>query len=73
MKDKDKEGVKSIKIYYGTPGSNLMPEVIINEKNTDNIYYSILIGQGESLYFYAEIIQEDGDRIYTAPIWVSNN
>ena len=73
VKDKDKEGVKSIKIYYGTPGSNLMPEVIINEKNTDNIYYSILIGRGESLYFYAEIIQEDGDRIYTAPIWVSNN
>lgn len=72
VEDEDNEPVKSIKIYSGIPGSDVLPEAIITEKDTNKISYSIKLKKDESLYFYAEIIQKDGDRIYTAPIWVSN-
>jgi hypothetical protein len=26
--------------------------------------------KGETFYYYAEITQKDGDKIFTSPIWV---
>jgi hypothetical protein len=64
--------VKSIKIFFGSPGSKDLSVALpgASSSNTDRISLSHTAIKGETFYYYAEIVQKDGDKIYTAPIWV---
>ncbi|MFD0765463.1 CehA/McbA family metallohydrolase [Mucilaginibacter lutimaris] len=64
---------KSIKLLYGKPGSGVIPKVMKTSKDSDVLEWQQSLQPGDAFYYYAEIVQADGDRIYTAPIWAKYN
>jgi hypothetical protein len=66
------DDVKSIRIMFGVPGSKTVSTVLSGGSNTNSnsLQCSHSPKKGESFYYYAEITQKDGDRIFTSPIWV---
>ncbi len=65
--------VTSIKILYGTPGSGINPTELVTGSNailtyTDNGLPNLAVG-----YYYADIIEADGSRIITSPIWYTRD
>ncbi len=71
--DGDGEGVSSIQIWSGTPGSGSAPTVLASNTNQTSLTYTHPIAVGQTRYYYAKIKQLDGDYIWTAPIWVTKN
>jgi hypothetical protein len=70
VKDADSgDRVKSIKLWYGKPGTGEMPTVLTGVSNSDKLTDDLSLKDGEAFYFFAEIVQQDGDKIYTSPIW----
>ena len=65
------DDVSSIKVYYGVPGSNVWGTVLTSNNNTNSLVYTHNIAQGETYYYYLEITQVDGNKIWTSPIWVT--
>jgi hypothetical protein len=61
----------SIKLYYGVPGSNTLSTVLTSNANSNNLSFVHNINSASSYYYYLEITQTDGDKIWTAPIWVT--
>jgi hypothetical protein len=61
----------SIKLYYGVPGSNTLSTVLTSNSNNNNLTFVHNINAASSFYYYAEITQKDGDKIWTTPIWVT--
>jgi hypothetical protein len=55
---------------YGVPGSKVLSTVLTSVSNTGGLSFSHSAKKGEVYYYYVEITQNDGDKIYTAPIWV---
>lgn len=71
--DKDAtDRIEKVKVMYGTPGTDDLPTVFIEETSND-FTYDINLDPGESLYIYLEITQNDGDKIVTAPIWIERD
>jgi hypothetical protein len=68
--DPDLETTASIVITYGIPGSGLNP-TSLTSSTTGSINYLHSIPTGSSYYYYAVVTQADGDKIFTAPIWVN--
>lgn len=66
------DDIKSIKVMFGTPGSKVLSTVLPRASNTNmnKLNVSHHAEKGETFYYYAEIIQKDGNKIYTSPIWV---
>jgi len=66
------DDVKSIKIFFGSPGSKILSTVLPggSKTNANQLDVSHDAKKGETFYYYAEIIQSDGDKIFTSPIWV---
>jgi hypothetical protein len=66
------DDVKSIKIMFGSTGSKTMSTLLTGGSvtNTANLEIVTDAKKGSSLYYYAEITQKDGNRMYTSPIWV---
>ncbi len=63
--------VDYIKVFYGKPGSGIPPTALASVSNKDFIvapHDGIAVGQ--TYYYFIEIVQADGNRIITAPIWV---
>lgn len=63
------DGVESIKVMYGEPGSQEMSRQLYKSEEKTLTYTHQLPADTE-YYYYLEITQDDGDKIYTAPIWV---
>jgi hypothetical protein len=63
--------VNNIEIYYGIPGSGIYPSILISNSNSDTINYTHNTIAGETYYYYAKITQQDGDIIWTSPIWIN--
>ena len=63
---------QSIRIYYGIPGSNLLPSVLTSNSYQDTLTFSLIAPNNSTYYYYAKIIQKDGDVIWTSPIWVNS-
>jgi hypothetical protein len=61
--------VKSIKFLYGKPGTGEPAKVLTSNTNQPELTYAFAMANGDAYYFYVEIVQQDGDRIYTSPIW----
>jgi hypothetical protein len=67
--DGNGESTDSIRIYYGVPGSNVLPTQLTFVKNSSTLTFTHVIAPGATYYYYAEIRQPDGNKIWTAPIW----
>lgn len=68
------ESVASIVVYYGVPGSGTACTALTTVTNTANLTYTH--GAAANLskyYYYLEITQADGDKIWTSPIWYNRN
>jgi PKD repeat protein len=73
VQDDDNENVTSIAVYYGIPGSGTAPTVLTTVNNTSTLNYTHAIGNNGSYYYYLKITQQDGDIIWTSPIWYKRN
>jgi hypothetical protein len=63
--------ISSIKVYYGVPGSTTLGTVLTSVTNAKQLSFVHNSNPGSSFYYYLEILQKDGDKIWTAPIWVN--
>lgn len=68
--DPDLEVTSNIVITYGIPGSGVAPTTLTSS-TTGSLTYTHSIATGAAYYYYAVITQADGDKIFTAPIWVN--
>ena len=64
------DDVQSIKLMFGEPGSKVLSTVLTSASNTNTLSFSHNAAKGKIFYYYLEITQKDGDKIYTSPIWV---
>lgn len=71
--DPDAESTSSISVYYGVPGSGVLPTVLTTAIGTNSLTYNHVISSGSTYYYYLEITQTDGDVIWTSPIWYTMN
>jgi len=72
--DEDGETADSIKIWSGYSGTNNYPVVIYSTKNTNLLsYVDTTLPNNSQRYYFIEIIQQDGQRIVTSPIWYTKD
>lgn len=69
--DGDAEPVQSITLMRGTPGTGQLAAVVATAAAgaTALSYSDASLTTGGTAYYYAVIVQADGDRIVTSPIW----
>lgn len=67
--DPDGEGVSSIKVYSGIPGSGTAPTILTSNTGSASLTYTHAIANNSQYYYYLMITQADGDVIWTSPIW----
>lgn len=63
--------VSSIELRYGIPGSGNNPTVLTSTTNSDSLVYMVEQSVGSTYYYYIYVRQNDGHRVWTAPIWVT--
>jgi hypothetical protein len=62
----------SISIYYGVPGSGALPTLLTTATgNSLNYVHNTVLN--DKYYYYAKIGQNDGDTIWTAPVWINRS
>lgn len=70
--DKASDKIASIKVLTGKPGSNQTSTVLsgtsVSNTNTLHVVKTVTTAKA---YYYLEVIQKDGDKIYTSPIWIN--
>lgn len=69
LNDPDNESVSSIKIWYGIPGNGVTPSLLTQFNAIDSGSFSHALSWNSTYYYYAEITQTDGHRIWSAPVW----
>lgn len=69
--DGDGESTDSIFIWSGLTGSGITCREVASVKNSNTLIFTHhnLRPSDTAYYYFAEIIQADGDRIMTSPIW----
>jgi hypothetical protein len=67
------EAINYISIYYGVPGSGQQATLLTQIGAQNTASYNHSIQNGETYYYYARIVQMDGDEIFTSPIWYTRN
>jgi trimeric autotransporter adhesin len=67
--DANGEAVSQIRLYYGVAGNGLQPTQIYIAYNTDSLVFTHITQAGENNYYFIEVVQQDNDRLYSAPIW----
>ncbi len=60
-------------MYYGVPGSNALSTVLTGNSNNSNLTFTHSVAPGAAYYYYLEITQADGNKIWTSPIWVTRS
>lgn len=73
INDPDAESISSVKIWYGVPGNNISPALLAQINGTATASYTHVLPATTTYYYYAEITQSDGDKIWTAPVWYTRN
>lgn len=72
--DGDGETADSIKIWSGVSGSGSYPTIIKVVKNNNLLTYTdTSLANNVQKYYFVEIIQQDGQRIVTSPIWYTKD
>ena len=64
------DAVDSIKIYYGSPGSGINATVLNFNTGSNTLSFTHNTIATNSYYYFAKIIQADGNSIWTSPVWV---
>jgi hypothetical protein len=69
--DDDGEMADSIKLWSGKVGSHGDPTIISMIKGSNTLFFTdnSIITDDTTKYYLAEIVQTDGQRIVTSPIW----
>ncbi len=67
------ETVDVIFIYAGNPGSGVQASLLAQQSGLSTISLTDTLANGETKYYYARIVQADGDEIFTSPIWFTRN
>lgn len=68
--DDDGELADTVKIWSGVEGSSIYPTVLTKVGGNNTISYTDnAMLPGTNKYYFVEVIQADGDRIITSPIW----
>lgn len=62
--------IKSIKLFFGKSGSKQLGTVLKKVSNNNSLEFTHTLTKKGNFYYYLEIAQQDGDKIFTAPIWV---
>ncbi|MBB2144424.1 T9SS type B sorting domain-containing protein [Pedobacter sp. LMG 31464] len=65
--------VTSIKLMYGTPGSSINPVEVTSSTTGTLTYTHAALPNLATGYYYADIVESDGSRIITSPIWYTRN
>ncbi|NQX37693.1 gliding motility-associated C-terminal domain-containing protein [Pedobacter steynii] len=65
--------VTSIKLMYGTPGSGVNPTQLSNSSSGVLNYTHSDLTNLATGYYYADILETDGSRIITSPIWYTRD
>lgn len=68
--DDDGELADSIKLWSGVEGSNTYSSLLAGVKFNNTLSFTDnAMAPGTNKYYYVEVIQADGDRIISSPIW----
>ena len=71
--DDDNEALTSLILYRGVPGSGTAPvAVATSAAGVTSLSYTDPAATGAA-YYYAAVLQADGDRMVTSPIWYTRN
>ena len=65
--------VTSIRILYGTPGSGTNPVELTTSTTASLTYTDNALANLATGYYYADIVEADGSRIITSPIWYTRD
>ncbi|NII82097.1 MULTISPECIES: CehA/McbA family metallohydrolase [unclassified Pedobacter] len=65
--------VTSIKILYGTPGNGINPVELTTSPTASLTYTDNALANLATGYYYADIVEADGSRIITSPIWYTRD
>lgn len=67
------ETVSNIFVYYGVPGSGQQATLLTQINQSPTLTFTHDVADGATFYYYARIIQTDGDEIFTSPIWYTRS
>lgn len=73
VSDDDGESTSRIYLCYGVPGSTVLSTTLTSVSNSPTLNYVHNINNGDSYYYYVQVRQADGNRVYTSPIWFTRN
>jgi PKD repeat protein len=73
INDPDMETVTSITVYTGVAGSGNAATQLTMVNNSNTLSYTHTATTNLEYYYYLYIVQADGDKIWTAPIWYTRN
>ena len=65
--------VTSIKLMFGIPGSGINPTQIASSTNASLTYTDNALANLSTGYYYGDILESDGSRIITSPIWYTRD
>ncbi|NOT50074.1 MAG: CehA/McbA family metallohydrolase [Chitinophagaceae bacterium] len=70
--DKTTDKVQTIKVLTGKPGSNIKATFLSGASSiTSELHVTKTVPLNKAAYYYVEVIQKDGQKIYTSPIWIN--
>ncbi|WP_426491293.1 T9SS type A sorting domain-containing protein [Hymenobacter sp. 102] len=68
--DLDGEAIRSVTLLRGTPGSGQLAQSVATVSGPTALSFTDAgLAVGSTAYYYAVILEQDGDRIVTSPIW----
>jgi gliding motility-associated-like protein len=70
---KTTKDVTSIKLMYGEPGTGVNPTELLTSTTGQLTYTHTALGNLKTGYYYADIVESDGSRIITSPIWYTRD
>lgn len=75
VSDADAEVITTLRLFVGIPGSGIQANTIVTLQGpgSDSLQFINPILPGQTFYYFAEITEADGDKIWTAPIWYTRN
>ena len=73
INDPNGESISSITVYSGVAGSGNAPTQLTVVNNSNSLTYTHTATSNLPYYYYLYIVQSDGDKIWTAPIWYTRN
>ncbi|MCB2410753.1 T9SS type A sorting domain-containing protein [Hymenobacter lucidus] len=74
VNDVDGEAIRTITLMKGTPGTGQPAQAVTSVSATTALTFTdASLTTGSTAYYYAIILEQDGDRIVTSPIWYTRN